>query len=74
MAQIPTNGLVAHWNFKGNANDLSGNGNNGVVYSATLYSVLYNTKFRVKIPRNPAIRLIKSGVLLPESGKNRSVI
>lgn len=35
-AQIPTNGLVAYFPFNGNANDESGNGNNGVVYGATL--------------------------------------
>jgi len=31
-----TNGLVAAYEFSGNANDLSGNGNNGVVHGATL--------------------------------------
>ena len=33
---VPTNGLVGYWPFNGNANDLSGNGNNGIVYGATL--------------------------------------
>jgi hypothetical protein len=33
---VPTNGLVGWWPFTGNANDLSGNGNNGVVNGATL--------------------------------------
>ena len=40
MAQVPnyvpTNGLVGYWPFNGNANDLSGNGNNGTVNGATL--------------------------------------
>lgn len=36
QAQIPTNGLVAYYPFTGNANDSSGNGNNGVVNGATL--------------------------------------
>lgn len=36
FAQIPTNGLVAWYPFNGNANDASGNGNNGTVYGATL--------------------------------------
>ena len=27
---VPTNGLVAYWPFNGNANDESGNGNNGI--------------------------------------------
>jgi len=35
-AQIPTNGLVGYWPFNGNANDESGNGNNGTVNGATL--------------------------------------
>jgi hypothetical protein len=35
---IPTNGLVGWWPFNGNANDESGNGNDGTVYGATLSS------------------------------------
>ena len=35
-AQIPTNGLVAYYPFNGNANDESGNGNNGSIHGATL--------------------------------------
>ena len=38
QAQIPTNGLVAYYPFNGNANDSSGNGNNGTVNGATLTS------------------------------------
>jgi hypothetical protein len=33
---LPNNGLVGWWPFNGNANDESGNGNNGVVNGATL--------------------------------------
>ncbi len=33
---IPTNGLIGWWPFSGNANDESGNGNNGTVFGATL--------------------------------------
>lgn len=39
LSQIPTNlqnGLVAYYTFCGNANDISGNGNNGSVNGATL--------------------------------------
>ena len=40
MAQVPsyvpTTGLVGYWPFNGNANDESGNGNNGTVNGATL--------------------------------------
>lgn len=38
FAQIPTAGLVGYWPFNGNANDASGNGNNGNVNGATLAS------------------------------------
>jgi hypothetical protein len=33
---IPRDGLVGEWLFDGNANDTSGNGNNGTVYGATI--------------------------------------
>jgi hypothetical protein len=33
---VPTNGLVGWWPFNGNANDESGNGNNGTVNGVTL--------------------------------------
>ena len=33
---VPTNGLIAYYPFNGNANDESGNGNNGTVNGATL--------------------------------------
>ena len=33
---VPTNGLVGYWPFSGNANDISGNANNGVNNGATL--------------------------------------
>lgn len=35
-AQIPTNGLVAYYPFDGDAKDKSGNGNDGIVYGASL--------------------------------------
>jgi len=45
MAQVPsyvpTNGLVGYWPFNGNANDESGNGNNGTVNGATLTTDRY---------------------------------
>ena len=33
---VPTNGLAGYWPFTGNANDVSGNGNNGTNNGATL--------------------------------------
>jgi hypothetical protein len=38
QAAIPSDGLVANYPFNGNANDVSGNGNNGLVFGATLTS------------------------------------
>ncbi len=36
---LPTSGLVAWWPFNGNANDESGNGNNGTVYNSPSLTV-----------------------------------
>lgn len=36
FAQVPSSGLVGYYPFTGNANDLSGNANNGTVNGATL--------------------------------------
>ena len=33
---VPTSGLVGWWPFNGNANDESGNGNNGSIFGASL--------------------------------------
>ncbi|MBI4646853.1 MAG: T9SS type A sorting domain-containing protein [Bacteroidia bacterium] len=41
FAQIPTNGLVGYWPFNGNANDESGNSNNGTVNGATLTADMF---------------------------------
>jgi hypothetical protein len=38
-----TNGLVAYYPFNGSANDVSGNGNNGAVYGATLTTNRFGT-------------------------------
>ena len=37
-AQVPVSGLVGYWPFNRNANDDSGNGNNGTVSGAILTS------------------------------------
>ncbi len=39
---VPTNGLVGWFPFNRNANDASGNGNNGIVTGATLTSDRFN--------------------------------
>ena len=41
-AYLPSDGLVGWWPFNGNANDESGNGNNGTVNGATLTSDINN--------------------------------
>jgi hypothetical protein len=40
--QVPTNGLVGGWPFNGNALDVSGNGNHGTPYGATLANDRFN--------------------------------
>ena len=40
---VPTNGLVGYWPFNGNAQDESGNGNNGSVNNATLTQDRYGS-------------------------------
>ena len=42
---VPTNGLVGWWGFNGNANDESGNGNNGTVNGATLIADRFGIKY-----------------------------
>jgi hypothetical protein len=48
MAQVPnympTNGLVGWWPFNGNANDESGNGNNGIINGSILTSDRFGTQ------------------------------
>ena len=39
---VPSNGLVGWWGFNGNANDESGNGNNGTVFGASLSTDRFN--------------------------------
>jgi len=41
-SNVPTNGLISYWPFNGNANDASGNGNNGTVAGATLTTDRFN--------------------------------
>ena len=58
---VPTSGLVGWWPFNGNANDESGNGNNGTVNGPTLTadrfgalnSAYYFSGSTIDIPHNP---------------------
>jgi hypothetical protein len=64
---VPTDGLVGWWPFNGNANDESGNGNNGTVNGATLSLDRYNQPNRsfnfarsdhyIRVPNNESLSL-----------------
>jgi hypothetical protein len=65
---VPTNGLVGWWPFNGNANDESGNGNNGTVYGPSLtsdrfgnFNTAYNFNLNyIEVNNNPAFNLTNS--------------
>jgi len=66
---VPTNGLVAYYPFNGNANDASGNGNNGVVNGATLTidrfgnannAYGFNGNNNISIPHNNSFNLVSN--------------
>ncbi|MEN9332315.1 MAG: hypothetical protein RLZZ94_1405 [Bacteroidota bacterium] len=40
---VPTNGLVGWWPFNGNANDESGNGNNGIINNKSQGVILFSS-------------------------------
>src|SRR5438105_7433431 len=42
---IPTVGLMGHWPLNGNANDTSGNGNNGTIVGATSVNGVQGTAY-----------------------------
>jgi hypothetical protein len=71
---VPTNGLVGWWPFNGNANDESGNGNNGTVNGAILtsdrnsvanqaYSFDGSTSY-IYVPFSSSINSIQSGITM----------
>jgi hypothetical protein len=70
FAQVPTNGLVAYYPFNGNANDESGNGNNGTVHGASLAADRFG-----KVNSAYAYGDLSQYVLCPDvfDYKNRSV-
>jgi hypothetical protein len=62
QAQVPfTNSLVAYYPFNGNANDASGNGNNGTPFGAAVFGVdrFGNSNSCLSLPGN------NSGVDIP---------
>lgn len=60
----PDSGLVAYYPFNGNANDASGNGNNGTNFGATLTSDRFGTSNKaysfnsnyIEIPNSPSLQ------------------
>jgi hypothetical protein len=62
-AQIPSEGLVAWYPFNGNANDESGNGNNGTVNGATLTADRFgNANSSYYFSGNEEIRITNSQI------------
>jgi hypothetical protein len=60
---VPTSGLVGYWPFNGNANDVSGNGNNGTVTGAVMTKNRYGINNQAYLFSN----LITSSITLPHS-------
>ena len=63
---VPTDSLIGWWGFNGNADDESGNGNNGIVTGATLVSdrfgntsSAYNFIGRIKVGTPKSLSLIR---------------
>jgi hypothetical protein len=77
LANINTlvNGLVIHLPFSGNANDVSGNGNNGIVSGPTLttdrfgavnqaYSFLRSSSQYIRVPNSTSLNVTGSAITL----------
>jgi len=70
---VPTSGLVAYYPFNGNANDASGNGNNGTVNGATLTSDRNgNANSAYKFDQANTIQNIKTNIALINSPYSNS--
>ena len=61
-ASVPANGLVGWWPFNGNANDESGNGNNGTLVNSVSYGSGHNGQ------ANSAIQITGEDASLSSSG------
>jgi hypothetical protein len=63
---LPTKGLITYYPFNGNANDESGNGNNGIVHTAVITADRFGnvnkaysfngTSSYIEVPDNPILR------------------
>jgi len=76
MAQVPsyvpTSGLVGYWPFNGNANDESGNGNNGAVNGSSLTTDRFSNQNKA-YNFNGSSNYIDAGTL-PTLGNNPSAL
>lgn len=69
---VPTNGLVGYWPFNGNANDESGNGNNGTVNGATLSLDRFGNNNKAYI-FNGISDFISTNFLPPTANQSRTI-
>jgi hypothetical protein len=69
-----TNGLVAYYPFSGNANDASGNGNNGVVSGATLAVDRFGQTNCCYFFDGVSSRILASIPNLPTTNQDRSLV
>jgi hypothetical protein len=71
---VPTNGLVGWWPFNGNANDESGNNNNGTVNGATLTSDRFgNANKAYYFNGNSLVTILNNATLNFQSSNGLSV-
>ncbi len=70
---VPTNGLVGYWPFSGNANDISGNGNNGTNNGAALTTDRFGNSNSAYDFDGISSFIYGTGVNLPEGDAARTV-
>jgi uncharacterized protein (TIGR02145 family) len=70
---VPTDGLVGYWPFNGNANDESGNGNNGVVNGPTLTTDRFGTANSAYYFNGGEQRIVTDSATLPNAPGSFSI-
>jgi len=70
---VPTNGLVGWWPFNGNANDESGNGNNGTVNGATTTTDRFGNSNSAYNFAGGTSRIVINNSLLPSTPTSYSI-
>ena len=70
---VPTNGLVGYWPFNGNANDESGNGNNGQLFGPLRTSDRFNSSGSALLFDGIDDGVILPGNVLPYSAGSYSI-